>query len=49
MDSVRPRTMIEEINDKCTPTWFETYKTAVRIRDDRMVGTLAVSCALVER
>ena len=49
MDSGRPRTLIEEINDKGTPTWFETYKAPVRSRDGRILGTLGFACDISER
>jgi len=49
MDSGRPRTVIEEITDKGTPTWFETYKAPVRSGDGRILGTLGFACDISER
>jgi diguanylate cyclase (GGDEF)-like protein/PAS domain S-box-containing protein len=45
----RPRTAIEQILDRGTPTWFETFKAPVRGGDGQIVGTLGFACDISER
>ncbi|WP_187394672.1 PAS domain S-box protein [Zoogloea oleivorans] len=45
----RPRTRIEQIADRGTPTWFETFKAPVRSSDGQIVGTLGFACDISER